>query len=528
MIRVHPPLVTRHNSTPLVKLRALLLSLFVPLVTGSGHAAPPMLEAVRRHRMAHEGEIIDEYLRFVAIPNVAADRPNQRRNANFILGMLRQRGIAARLPEAKSAGVPPVVFGEVMTPGAQRTIVFYAHYDGMPVNPAQWAPGWEPFKPRFVTGPAEQGGRFVDNWKSGQPVDPQWRITGRGSADDKAGIMAILNAYDAVIAAGGRLHANLKFFFEGEEESGSPHIREFLTGHPDAVRSDLWIIADGPCHMSGKKIVQFGVRGDVNVGLTVYGPKRPLHSGHYGNWAPNPAQLLVNLLASMKDDRGRVLIKDFYSDVTPLTAAERRALAAIPLSDPELQRELGISAPETPGRSLLESLHLPSLNINGIQSANVGPTSTNVIPISAKAALDLRLVVGNDVQRQVGKVLDHIRAQGFTILDHEPTDEDFAGYARLIRVEPRPGYNAQRTPLDLPVAQAVVAAVQSTVDYPVLQLPSAGGSLPLIVIEQVLGVKVITVPVVNYDSNQHAQNENVKVQFLWDGIESYAALMTMP
>lgn len=528
MNRVHDRLVTPLNLPLPVKLRPLSLALCAMLLTGSGHAAPPLLEKVRSHRIAHEREIIEEYLKFVAIPNVAADRTSQRKNADFILGMLRQRGISARLLEAKSTGVPPVVFGEVKTPGAQRTVVFYAHYDGMPVNPAQWAAGWEPFTPRFVTAPAEQGGRFVDDWKPGRPVDPQWRITGRGSADDKAGIMTILNAYDAVIAAGGRIHANLKFFFEGEEESGSPHIREFLAGYPDAVRSDLWIIADGPCHMSGKKIVQFGVRGDVNVGLTVYGPKRPLHSGHYGNWAPNPAQLLVNLLASMKDDRGQVLIKDFYADVTPLTAAERRALAAIPPADADLQRELGIAAPEAPGRSLLESLHLPSLNINGIQSANVGPTSTNVIPISAKAALDLRLVAGNDVQRQIGKVLDHIRAQGFTILDREPTDEDFARHARLIRVEPRPGYNAQRTPLDLPVAQAVVAAVQSTVDYPVLQLPSAGGSLPLIVIEQVLGVKVITVPVVNYDNNQHAQNENVKVQFLWDGIESYAALMTMP
>lgn len=528
MNRVHDTPVGQLNSPLSVKLRSLSLSLVVLILTSSSHAAQPLLEKVRAYRSAHEREMLEEYLKFVAIPNVAADRANQRKNADFILGMLRQRGISARLLEAKSAGVPPVVFGEMKTPGAARTIVFYAHYDGMPVNPAQWAPGWEPFNPRFVTAPAEQGGQFVDGWKPGLPVDRQWRITGRGSADDKAGIMAIINAYAAVAAAGERFNANLKFFFDGEEESGSPHIREILTSHPDAVRSDLWIIADGPCHMSGKKLVQFGVRGDVNLGLTVYGPKRPLHSGHYGNWAPNPAQLLVNLLASMKDDRGQVLIKDFYADVTPLTAAERRALAAIPSSDAELQRELGIAAPEAPSRSLLESLHLPSLNINGIQSANVGPTSTNVIPVSAKAALDLRLVMGNDVQRQVGKVLDHIRAQGFTILDHEPTDADFADHPRLIRVEPRPGYNAQRTPLELPLAQAVVAAVQSTIDYPVIQLPSAGGSLPLIVIEQVLGVNVITVPVVNYDSNQHAQNENVKVQFLWDGIESYAALMTMP
>lgn len=502
----------------------LLLLLGATIV---GAAPAPLLEKVRAHRVARESEMIQEFLRFVALPNTSADRAGQRKNADFVVEMMRQRGIPARLLDAKAPGAPPVVFGEVKTPGATRTVVFYAHYDGTAVNPAQWTEGWEPFKPRFVTAPAEQGGKFIDNWKPGMRIDPEWRITGRSAADDKAGVMAIINAYGAISQAGARLNANLKFFFDGEEESGSPNIREILTTHADLLKSDLWIIADGPVHMSGQKLVQFGVRGTVNVGLTVYGPKRPLHSGHYGNWAPNPAQVLVNLLASMKDDQGRVLIQDFYTDVTPLSPSERQALAAIPSPDAALQRELGIGGPEAPGRSLLESLHLPSLNINGIQSANVGPAATNVIPISAKVVLNLRLVLGNDATRQVEKLLAHIRSRGFTILDREPNDEDYAPNARLIRVEKRGGYNAQRTPLDLPLAQAVVAAVQSTVDYPVVQLPSAGGSLPLVIIEEALGAKVISVPVVNYDSNQHAQNENVKIRFLWEGIESYAALMTM-
>jgi acetylornithine deacetylase/succinyl-diaminopimelate desuccinylase-like protein len=501
--------------------------LFLLSATLANAAPTPFGDKIRSHRVAREGEWMDEFLRFIALPNTSADRPSQRKNAEFIVAMMQRRGIGARLLDAKAPGSPPVVYGEIKTPGATRTVVYYAHYDGTAVNPAQWSEGWQPFQPRFVTGPAEQGGKFVANWKPGMRIDPEWRVTGRSAADDKAGVMAILNAYAAVAQSGARLTTNLKFFFDGEEESGSPNLRELLTTHADLLRSDLWIIADGPVHMSGQKLVQFGVRGSVNLGLTVYGPKRPLHSGHYGNWAPNPAQVLVNLLASMKDDQGRVLIPDFYADAVPLSASERQALAAIPSPDAALQRELGISGPETPGRSLLESLHLPSLNINGIQSANVGPAATNVIPISAKVVLNLRLVLGNDAKRQVEKVVAHIRARGFTALDREPTEEDFARQTRLIRVEKRGGYNAQRTPLDLPIAQAVVAAVQSTVDYPVIQLPSAGGSLPLVIIEEVLGAKVISVPIVNYDSNQHAENENVKVQFLWDGIESYAALMTM-
>jgi acetylornithine deacetylase/succinyl-diaminopimelate desuccinylase-like protein len=271
----------------------------------------------------------------------------------------------------------------------------------------------------------------------------------------------------------------------------------------------------------------FGVRGDVSIGLTVYGPKRPLHSGHYGNWAPNPAWLLVDLLATMKDLDGHVLIKDFADDVQPLSPTETGALAAIPRADPILQSELGIAAPEVRGRSLADSLQLPSLNIKGIQSANIGPLAANVIPVSAKASLDLRLVLGNDVRRQTEKVVAHIRNQDFTVIDHEPTDEERSRFARLIRIDIGSGYNAQRTSLDLPVSQAVGRAIQATTPESVVMLPSMGASLPLIVIEQSLNTRIITVPVANYDDNQHAENENLKIQYLWDGIETYAALMTM-
>jgi acetylornithine deacetylase/succinyl-diaminopimelate desuccinylase-like protein len=274
-------------------------------------------------------------------------------------------------------------------------------------------------------------------------------------------------------------------------------------------------------------VAVFGVRGDLGIGLTVYGPKRPLHSGHYGNWAPNPAWLLVDLLASMKDLDGHVLVKGFYDDVQPLGKTEQAALAAIPHPDAILQKELGLAQPEVPGRTLFESLQLPSLNIKGIQSANIGPLAANVIPVSAKASLDLRLVLGNDVHRQAEKIIAHIKSQGFTVLDHEPTDDERSRFARLVRVDVGGGYNAQRTPLDLPVAQAVATAVQSTSSEPVILLPSMGASLPLTVIEQATGAKIITVPVANYDDNQHAENENIKIQYLWDGIETCAALMTM-
>ncbi len=498
----------------------MLLALVAP--------AQNLQEKVRAHRLAHEQELMKEYLEFLALPNVSRDHANVRRNAEFIAGMMRRRGLAAELLEGRTRETNPAVFAEVRVPGATRTVVFYAHYDGQPVNPKQWAAGLEPFQPVFLTAPVERGGQIITSWKPGDAINPDWRISGRASADDKAGVFAILNAYDALVRSGAAPTVNVKFFFEGEEEIGSTHLGELLQLHRAKLQGDLWIICDGPRHVSGRKMVVFGVRGDVNVALTAYGARRPLHSGNYGNWAPNPALRLVTLIASMKDDNGRVLVKGFYDDYAQFSETEKLAVKEASFTDAELLRELGLKESEVPGRSLLEGFELPTLNLNGISSANVGREAANVIPTVARATLDLRQVLGTDWQRQVGRVVDHIKARGWHVIDHEPTDEERAQFAKLIKVEVGDGYNAQRTPMNLPLAQAVVAAVQSTTSEPVIKLPTAGGSLPLIIIEQELGAKVITVPAVNYDNNQHAENENVLVRSLWDSIETFAALMTMP
>ena len=511
-----------------MNFRSFLAASLALASAGMAWGAAPLQEKVRTWRVAQESALIDEYRAFVALPNITIDRAGIQRNADFILAMMQRRGIDARLLTVATPNANPIVYGEVNVPGATRTVMLYAHFDGQPVNPAKWAPGWEPFNPKFATGPAEQGGKIIESWKPGDRVDPSWRLTGRGSADDKAGVMAILNAYSALTATGAKPSVNLKFFFDGEEEIGSPRLAEFITEHRERLRADLWLILDGPSHPAGKKTVFFGVRGDVNLHLTVFGAKRPLHSGNYGNWAPNPAWMLVRLLATMKDDEGRVLIPGFYDDILPLTPPEQRALAAIPSVEESLKRELGLARPEKPGRTLFEGYTLPTLNINGIVSADVGPLAANIIPNVARATLDLRLVLGNDVQRQLGKVVAHIKAQGWHVLDRDPTDAERAQHPKLIRLDTKSaGNNAQRTPMEAPLARAVVAAVQSTVDYPVVLMPTLGGTLPLIVIEQMLGTQLLTVPIVNADNNQHAENENVQVQFLWDGIETYAALMTM-
>ncbi len=271
----------------------------------------------------------------------------------------------------------------------------------------------------------------------------------------------------------------------------------------------------------------FGVRGDTHIELTVYGSKRPLHSGHYGNWAPNPANLLTHLLTSMKDENGKVLIKGFYDDVTPLSAKEKQAVAAIPAPDAQMKNELGFIQQENSNWSLSEAILQPSLNINGLQSANVGKLSSNVIPTTAIASIDLRLVLGNDARKQQLKVVEHIKSQGYFVTDQDPTEAQRKQYSKIAKVQLSDGYNAQRTSMDLPIAQQIIKAVQSTTADQVVLMPSVGGSLPLFVFEKELKAKTITVPVANHDNNQHAENENIRLRNLWNGIETFAAIMLM-
>ncbi len=482
---------------------------------------------VREYRAQHESAIMQEYISLLSVPNIAADTPHLRENAAMIMEMMKKRGIKqVQLLSPATPGAPPAVYGESLVPGAAKTIMFYAHYDGQPVRVSEWAAGLDPFRPQLVDGIIGQGGKFISFPGTGTPWKPDWRIYARGASDDKAGVMAILNAYEALVKTGAAFSCNLKFFIEGEEEAGSPHLQEILQRYSGLLQSDLWIFCDGPSHPSGRKQLVFGVRGMTHLDLTVYASKRPLHSGHYGNWAPNPAMMLVKLLASMKDDRGRVTIKGFYDDTKPMTDDEKKAYREIPSTDEQLKTELGISATEMKGKSLVESLRFPALNINGIQSGNVGKLATNVIPVTATCVLDLRMAPGDDWRRQQQKVIGHIRSQGYYVTAKEPTDEERKKYEKIIKVIPdSAGYNAQQTPLSLPLAQSVIEAVKSTTPDPLVLLPGEGGSLPLFLFEEFLHAKTIIVTFVNYDNNQHAANENLRVGNFWEGIETLAAIM---
>ncbi|HEX9955972.1 MAG TPA: M20/M25/M40 family metallo-hydrolase, partial [Fibrella sp.] len=283
-------------------MKRITLLLPALLLVGTVYAQSELTLKTRIYRQQNERRLLDEFIGLLALPNVVYDTVGIQQTATYIADMLKRRGIEPQRLDGRTKGVPPGIYGEVIVPGATKTVVFYAHYDGQPVNPNQWADGLKPFEPTLYSASLEAGGKAILLPKAGEPINPDWRIYGRSTSDDKAGVFAILAAYDALVNLKIKPTVNLKFFFEGEEEAGSTHLSEILERHKDRLKSDLWIICDGPVHQTGRKQVLFGVRGDVNLELKVFASKRPLHSGHYGNWAPNPAMMLARLLTSMKDE----------------------------------------------------------------------------------------------------------------------------------------------------------------------------------------------------------------------------------
>jgi acetylornithine deacetylase/succinyl-diaminopimelate desuccinylase-like protein len=358
-------------------------------------------------------------------------------------------------------------------------------------------------------------------------VDGEERIFARSAGDDKAAIFAQLTALDALKSAHIPLRANIRFVFEGEEEAGSPHLERILAANRDLVHGDVWLVCDGPVDQSGRQTVVFGARGDAHVEITLYGPHRGLHSGHYGNWAPNPAMMLAHLLAGMKEENGHVLIPHFYDGIVPLSATEKKALAAAPVNDSMLMDAFWLGHVESDGVRLLESINQPSLNVNGLSSAQTGAHATNVVPATAVADLDLRLVVGIDWNVQQERVVDYVRSQGYFVIDHDPSKEELTAHPRVAKIiRDTASYNAVRTPMDLPIAKEVIEAV-STARGDVVLLPTMGGSVPLGAMESAAQTRTITVPIANYDDNQHAANENLRLKNLWDGVETMAALLAM-
>ncbi len=506
------------------------VALSVLCLPGSALTAQSGADVARAFREANEAALLAEFRELLSYPNRARDTEDINRAAAYIRDRLIEVGVESSL--LRIEGAPPLVYGELMVPGAERTLGIYVHYDGQPVDPTNWT--HPPFEPTLYTASMDAGGVPRAFPEPGDAVDPEWRIYARSAGDDKAPIAAILPVLRSFHEAGLTPSSNLIFFFDGEEEAGSAHLGQYMDMQRETLDDiDIWLFFDGPAHQSGRPQLTFGVRGAMGMEVTVYGATRNLHSGHYGNWAPDSGNILARLLATMKDDQGRVLVEGWYDTVEPIGEEERAALEGMPDYDAELKRELGMAHSEGEPASLPERLLLPALNIRGLTSGNTGELARNVIPNTAVASLGIRLVKGTEPDHMRQIIVDHIRAQGFHVVAEDPDMETRLRHPRIAKVTGGGGSPAARTAMADPYVQEVIAAARAAADRAFGQgslvlAPGMGGTLPLHLFTDVAGKPAIIVPVANHDNNQHAPNENLRIANLWYAIDLYAALLTMP
>ena len=499
-----------------------MLILFAGFVKAGEDTGEEVLDAVRLFRSQHEVEILRELTEFVTLPNSATDLEDMEVNAKHLTGLLEARRFEVKLLRAE--GGPPVVYGQRLSNEAKLTVVFYAHYDGQAVVPELWSS--DPFEVVVRTGRLEAGGEDVpfDDLKA--PINPEWRLYGRSTSDDKVSIIALLTALDALDAAGIEPGINIKLLLDGEEERSSPHIPEVLRSHIDLLAADLWVFCDGPMHQTRLPQVVYGVRGVTSVHVTAYGPSVGLHSGHYGNWAPDPGMALARLITSMRDADGNLLIDGIDELVRPLGPTAAAAIENSPAVDEKLKQELALGWTEGQPAPLAERITRPAVNLLGFSVGQVGAKAKNAIPPQAKAVVGFRLVPNVTPEAVRAATERHIRSQGFHIVHDEPNEASRREHTRVVWLEWKMGYPALATDMDMPISKAIAQIVDEAVDGPIVLTPSLGGSLPLYVFSEILDAPpIVVVPIANHDNNQHAPNENLRIKNLWLGIEIYAALM---
>jgi acetylornithine deacetylase/succinyl-diaminopimelate desuccinylase-like protein len=479
-----------------------------------GFAQPPDVE---RYVREHQPAIVREFMDLVAIPNVRSDLPNIKRNAELLRQMLERRGMK---PEVWDTPSTPLVYGERLVAGAARTILFYIHFDGQPVDRAGWKQP-DPWTPIIRAGTPEDGAEEIRDWASRSTFPDTWRVYARSAGDDKGPIQAFVSAMDAI---GGRPTQNIKVILHGEEEGGGPALDFVVKNHADKLRSDVLLIVDGPQHPSGNPTLYYGARGGAGLTVTVYTAKSAMHSGNYGNWLPDANVRLTQLIASMVGPTGKITIDGFYDDVLPFAPAAVKMMQDVPDDSESMRKLYGLGSTDGAAASLQEGLNLPAFSVHMMKGGEVG----GVIAASATAEIAMRLVKENSPSQMVDRVLAHIRKQGYFIVDKDPDTATLAAHPRIARITTGGGAagGAWRTDPDVPAARFITDALRSRYGQRLVLIRTLGGTVPAGPFIDTFHVPTLGLSLANYDDNQHTDNENLKLGNLSNGIATLASIMT--
>lgn len=462
---------------------------------------------------------------FLSLPCDAAIPRDMEANIQWVEKNFANRGFTST---RMTTPTQPVLLLEKKAKSEQApTVMMYFHADGQAVHPTEWD---QPSPYQAVLKQPTGQGRWetIDLAALQGEIHPDWRLFARAASDDKGPGVMLLAALASLEQWKRELPFHLKVLVDFEEEKGSTSLPGIIAQHRDALKSDILLILDGPAHPSQAPTITYGARGITTVTLTVWGPTTPLHSGHYGNYAPNPVFSAAQLLHSMKDASGRVLVSGYYDGISPSPEVLGR-LKQVPDDIPTLHRRLGIRTPDQVGQTYQESLLYPSLNIRGMQAAQVGSAAGTVIPDKVVIEIDIRTVMATRPEQLIEKLKKHIERQGFHLVpDQSPSPDLRAQYDKLISLTVQRGYEAFGTSMDGPESQWVRTAVQSVHSDAIVEIPTMGGSVPIAPFVSLLQVPAIIIPTVNSDNNQHAANENLRLGHYFQGIQTLVGLLSTP
>lgn len=480
-------------------------------------------DQIEKFAIDQDQKLFQEFYEFLSLPN-DANIPNQlTANIEWCERSFKKRGF--KIQSLKTDRLP-LILAEKRFNRNYPTVLFYVQVDGQPVDPTKWFQK-DPFLPvlKSMNSKGEWQEIPWDNLK--KDYDEDWRVFARSASDAKAPINSFLIALDIMDEQNLEPNYNIKVIMDMEEEMGSPNLPNAVKKYRKKLKADRLVILDGPRHPSNEPTLTFGARGIATIQLKVHGPKYPQHSGHYGNYVPNPAIRLSQIIASMKNQDGIVTIDGFYDGIE-ISDKARKVMAQVPDDENEIRRSIGISEIDKVADNYQESIQYPSLNVRGLKSGWVEKEVRTIIPSFALAEIDVRLVKETDPNRLIGLIKQHIKKQGYHITKKDPSDEERMKYGRLITFKSKISYTAFRTPIDSPIGDWLSSAIRNGFEMEPIIKRTSGGSVPISPFVNTLDVPAVTVPTVNPDNNQHSPNENIRVGNLIESVRTHLAILVQP
>ena len=510
--------------TPPPHLRRPLILVLIAIASVASARSQPPADTLAAWSRAAAAASLDELRDLLAVPNDAHFPDHVAANVAWAEAAFGARGFATRRLATADPDVP-LLLASLPGPADADTVLVYLQMDGQPVDVQFWR---QP-DPYDATLKAEvEGEGWVERPWGALPGawDDDLRVFARSASDAKGPVMMVLAAVDALRSRGLAPAFPLKVVLDFEEELGSPHLPAAVEVHRAALAAAHLVIFDGPQHPSGEPTLAFGARGITTVTLETYGPRQPQHSGHYGNFVPNPAWDLMRLLAPLRDEVGRVTLDGWYGGIE-LDDATRAVLAAVPDDIDDLRARQALGRVDSVGASLQEALQYPSLNVRGLQSGWVREERRTLVPATAIAEIDIRTVVESDPEHLLGLLRDYVERRGYFVVEgRAPTAVERTTHPRTLRWAAETSYAAYRTELDSPTGRWLTAALSAAFAKTPVRIRTMGGSIPISPFVTTLGVPAVSVPTVQSDNNQHAPNENLRLGNYVDGIRTALAVLT--